>query len=477
MPTSLPAAKAEIAALQALFHRQAAAWRAEGGFDYARRRALLLGLDEMLARRQEALTAAMAQDFGHRHPRESEIYELYPLRAELRHVLGHLRRWIKPRRAGVRWPFLPSRAWVVPQPLGVVGVIGAWNYPLLLALLPAISAIAAGNRVLVKAPALAPHTMELLEEGFAAIAAVEELALVRPSPAVDLAFPRLGFQHLVFSGATDTGRSVARAAARSLTPVTLSLSGKSPAIVAPGCDLRRAAHAIVAGKLVNAGQICVAPDYCLVPAAALDDFIAAAKAAVGALYPLGASDPGYTHLPDATLFARLAALIADAAHGGAQVWQGWPLPSLPAGPGPFPPTLLWPATPGMACMREEVFGPVLPILPYAEISEATAFVRERPAPLALYWFDADLGRAKRETTRLAAGGVAINATLVQAAQPALPFGGLGESGIGQYRGRYGFERLSHLQGVYCHATPAQRWVEPPYGARARRLVAWLLRWG
>lgn len=463
--------------MEALLERQSADWRAHGGLDYAHRRDLLRGLDDQLTRRQDELTAAMSRDFGHRHPRESEIYELYPLRAELRYVLRRLKGWMRPRHAAMRWPFLPSTGWVAPRPLGVVGVIGAWNYPLLLTLLPVISAIAAGNRVIVKPPRLAPHSMALLAEIVATLAAPEILSLVQPSPAVDAAFPGLPFNHLIFSGSTRAGRSVARMAARNLTPVTLSLSGKSPAIVAPGCDLAKAARAIMAGKLVNAGQTCIAPDYCLVPKGDLAAFVAAAQAAVAELYPHGAQDPGYTHVPEASLRTRLTALVEDAMAKGAQGWHSFPLPTPHTGAAPFPPTLLWPAQPGMTCMDEEVFGPVLPILPYEHLTEAVNFVCNHPAPLALYWFDADLLRARRETARIPAGSVGINAALFQAAQPALPFGGVGESGIGQYRGRYGFERLSHMQGAYRQASRATRWVQPPYGTWTRWLMAQLLRRG
>jgi coniferyl-aldehyde dehydrogenase len=319
--------------------------------------------------------------------------------------------------------------------------------------------------------------MALLAEIFATLAPPEILALAQPSPAVDAAFPGLPFNHLIFSGSTRTGRSVARMAARNLTPVTLSLSGKSPAIVAPGCDLAKAARAIMAGKLVNAGQTCIAPDYCLVPKADLAAFVTAAQAAVAELYPQGTQDPGYTHVPEASLRARLAALVDDAVAKGAQSWRSGAAPGTISGAAPFPPTLLWPAHPGMACMEDEVFGPVLPILTYEHLAEAADFVRGRPAPLALYWFDADLPRARQETARLPAGSVGINAALFQAAQPALPFGGVGDSGIGQYRGRYGFEQLSHMQGVYKHACWTVRWVQPPYGAWVRWLMAWLLRWG
>jgi acyl-CoA reductase-like NAD-dependent aldehyde dehydrogenase len=467
----------DLAGVQALLARQQADWRAQGGLGYAQRRALLGALATQLARRQPDLCTALARDFGNRHPRESEIYELYPLRAELRFVRRRLKGWMRPRPAGVRWPFWPGSAWVAPQPLGVVGVVGAWNYPLLLTVLPTISAIAAGNRVIIKPPRLAPHSMAVLGEIVAAIAPPEHLALVTPTQEVDAVFAGLGFNHLVFSGSTRTGRAVARQAARVLTPVTLSLSGKSPAIVAPGADIPKAARALMAAKLVNAGQTCIAPDYALVPAGQMTAFVTAARAEVARLYPRGAEDGAYTHVPAPALRARLAALIEDAGQNGARIWRAWPPPPPTPGAAPFPPVLLWPATPAMLAMQDEIFGPLLPVLPYERLDEAVAFVRARPAPLALYWFDPDLPRARRETAAIPAGGVAINAALLHAAQPSLPFGGVGESGMGQYRGRFGFERLSHMQGVYRHGSPAASRARPPFGAFAARLMAALLRWG
>ncbi|WP_297369197.1 aldehyde dehydrogenase family protein [Acidocella sp.] len=467
----------DLAGVQALLAVQQAGWRAQGGLGYAQRRALLGALAAQLAHRRADLCAALARDFGNRHPRESEIYELYPLRAELRFVRRRLKSWMRPRAAGVRWPFWPGSAWVVPQPLGVVGIVGAWNYPLLLTVLPAISAIAAGNRVIIKPPRLAPNSMAVLGEIVAAIAPPELLAMVAPTPEVDAGFAGLGFNHLVFSGSTRTGRAIARQAARGLTPVTLSLSGKSPALVAPGADPSKAARALMAAKLVNAGQTCIAPDYVLVPAGVLAAFVAAAQAEVARLYPRGADDGAYTHVPEPALRARLSALVDDAGQQGARVWRAWAEPPPAPGAAPFPPVLLWPATPAMLAMQEEIFGPALPVLPYETLDEAVTFVRARPAPLALYWFDPDLARARRETAAIPAGGVAINAALLQAAQPSLPFGGVGESGMGHYRGRFGFERLSHLQGVYRHGSPAARLARPPFGARAARLMAALLRWG
>lgn len=461
--------------VEELLTRQKAAWREQGPLSYDQRKVLLRSLAKMLADHRDEFTAAISHDFGNRHPRESEIYEIYPLQAEIRYVLKHLKRWMRPQRVHTRWPFFPGQSVIVPQALGVVGIIGAWNFPLLLTLLPLISAIAAGNRVILKAPRLVPQSMAALAQRLGELAPPETLCLLEASPELDQIFPRLPFDHLIFSGSTRTGRVVARAAARNLVPATLSLSGKSPAILERDYLLDQAARALAAGKFINAGQTCIAPDYCLVHADQRDRFIAQMQSAITALYPGWDHNPDYTHVPNAMLRRRLQELLDDAVAKGATLWQ-------PAGVSDkhhgFAPTLLWNTRPGMMILEEEIFGPILVIMAYATIQEAIDYVRDRPAPLALYYFDQDRSRAMRLVSSIPAGGVGINDTLFHVAQPGIPFGGIGHSGMGQYRGIYGFRRFSHFQGIYRQGWPsACPWIRPPYGANTQRLMRWLLRWG
>lgn len=454
---------------------QKSAWRQHGPLSYEQRKTILESLADMLTRHQSDLTAAISRDFGNRHARESEIYEIYPLQAEIRYVLKHLKQWMRPRRVHTRWPFFPGRSVVVPQALGVVGIIGAWNFPLLLILLPLISAIAAGNRVIIKAPRLVPQSMAALAGYLEQIAPPEIMVLLQASPELDRSFPGLPFDHLIFSGSTRTGRVVARAAARNLVPVTLSMSGKSPAIIEPGYPLERAARALIAGKLANGGQTCIAPDYCLVQAQQHAPFIAQAQRAISALYPDWSRNLDYTHVPSPLLWRRLQELLEDAVTKGATLWQA---EGVGDDESVFAPALLWNTRPGMKILEEEIFGPILVIMDYREIEEAVEYVRDRPAPLALYYFGADRRRALRRVSGIAAGGVGINGTLFHVAQPGIPFGGVGHSGMGQYRGIHGFQRLSHNQGVYQQSrwSPCS-WVRPPYGPNTRRLMRWLLRWG
>jgi coniferyl-aldehyde dehydrogenase len=442
---------------------------------YAERRDALDALADLLARRGE-LAELIAADFGGRAAREVEILELCPLHSELRYVRRHLRGWMRGRPAATAWPFWPARARLLPRPLGVVGIIGAWNYPLLLTVLPMIAALAAGNSLMLKMPRLVPRTGAWLQRELEQTFGREYVAVLNGNADLSKEFPGLAFDHLVFSGSTRTGRVVARAAARNLVPATLSLSGKTPAIVAPDYPLEKAARRIMAGKLLNAGQTCIAPDYVLVPEGRVEAFVKAAESAAGALYPRLVEDGDYTRIPSSMLYARLDALLEDARRQGARVRvvnpRGEPCT---VENGVFAPALVSGVTESAKLMQEEIFGPILPVLPYADENEAAALVERHPDPLALYVFDEDVERARRTVARLRAGGASINDTLFHVAQPGLPFGGIGGSGIGQYRGEHGFRRFSHYQGVFEQSRwSATDWVRPPYGLRTKLLMRLVL---
>jgi coniferyl-aldehyde dehydrogenase len=454
---------------------QRARFRQSGPPGYAERRDALDALDDLLARRSE-LVELIAADFGGRAAREIEILELCPLHSELRHARRHLRAWMRSRPAATAWPFWPARARLVPRPLGTIGVIGAWNYPLLLTVLPMIGALAAGNSLMLKMPRLVPRTGAWLQRELEGTFGRDRIAVFNGGTQLSRIFPTLAFDHLVFSGSTRTGRVVARAAARNLVPTTLSLSGKTPAVVAPGYPLEKAARRIMAGKLLNAGQTCIAPDYVLVPEGEVDAFVEAAASAARALYPGLVARDDYTRIPSSMLYARLDALLEDARRHGARVRvinpQGEPCT---VENGVFAPVLVSNVPEQAKLMQEEIFGPILPVLPYADDEAAAALVARHPDPLALYVFDEDLTRARRTVSRLRAGGASINDMLFHVAQPGLPFGGIGGSGIGQYRGEYGFRRFSHYQGVFEQSRwTATEWVRPPYGARTRLLMRLVL---
>jgi coniferyl-aldehyde dehydrogenase len=443
----------------------------------SRRAEALEALERAVVQRQREIIDAVAEDFGGRAADETLALELLPLRNELRHARRHLRGWMAPRQVSVQWQFWPARARVVHQPLGVVGVVSAWNCPFFLGLAPLAGILAAGNHALLKpselAPASAAVIRSLIEETFPP----DYVSVVCGGESVAARFARLPFDHLLFTGSARVGRLVLQAASEHLVPVTLELGGKSPVIVHESYPMARAAARIAAGKFANAGQICVSPDYALVPKGRANEFASAMRAAVAGLYPTLASNPDYTRIINAQHYRRLLRLVDDARLRGATVSVINTLAeACDAGNRVFPPTLVTGVDDGMALMQEEIFGPVLPIVEYGSLAEALDYVAARPRPLAAYYFDDDRGRSDQVVTRVTAGGITINDCLLHVAQPGLPFGGVGASGMGRYHGIDGFHTFSNRVGVLRQG----RWsplslVRPPYGARSRRLLQLLLR--
>ena len=425
-----------------------------------------------------AIAGAISADFGHRSAHETDLLEVFPSLSSINHSLSHGRSWMKgERRATGKW-FHPGRSRVTPQPLGVVGIIVPWNYPLYLAVGPLASALVAGNRAMIKLSELTPAFGALFADLVGRAFAVDELVVVNGDADVAAAFSRLPFDHLLFTGSTAVGRHVMRAAAENLTPVTLELGGKSPAIVAPGFPLERAAARILAGKCLNAGQTCIAPDYVLVPDGSEAAFIAAARACVAKMYPQILSTPDYSSIVSARHYERLAGYVDDARARGAAVEN---LAAHGEAPDPvsrrMPPQALTGVTDGMRVMQEEIFGPLLPVVGYREIGDAIAYVNARPRPLALYVFDDDTARVDRVLAQTTAGGVTVNDTLLHIAQESLPFGGVGPSGMGQYHGYEGFLTFSKLKPVFRQSRlNGLALFNPPFGPRATKMIALLKRW-
>jgi coniferyl-aldehyde dehydrogenase len=387
-------------------------------------------------------------------------------------------RWMRPRRVPTPVQMLPARSQVIPQPLGVVGVISPWNYPFQLAMLPAAEALAAGNRVMLKPSELTPAFSDLLRGIVAESFSPEEFVVIPGDVAVGRAFSTLPFDHLFFTGSTAIGRQIALAAAQNLTPVTLELGGKSPAIIDADCDIGLVAPRIAYGKLLNAGQTCVAPDYMLVPRGRLDEFVAAFKAAVSAMYPTVATNPDYTSIVSDRHFQRLARLVDDAVARGATAARIAPPGEVPATPGRrMAPTVLTGVTDDMAVMQEEIFGPVLPVLPYDTLDEAIAYVNRHPRPLALYWFGDDRARRDAVLARTISGGVTINDACWHVAQDNLPFGGVGASGSGAYHGEHGFRTFSKEKPVLHQARlNGFGQFRPPYGGHFEKMISLLKRY-
>jgi coniferyl-aldehyde dehydrogenase len=383
-----------------------------------------------------------------------------------------LARWMRRERVATPWHLKPAWAFVERQPVGIAGIVSPWNYPVQLALAPAIAALAAGCRVMLKPSELTPRTSSLLRESVERHFHADEFAVVEGDAEAGRAFCALPFDHLFFTGSTAVGREVAVAAARNLTPVTLELGGKSPALVASSADLALAAARIAAGKWLNAGQTCIAPDYVLVDAGHADALVDALRSAVKTLYPSIAGNPDYTSIISAGHHARLVALVEDAKAKGARV--------ITLGDGDatrrvLAPTILVGVDDTMAVMREEIFGPLLPVETVRDQSDAIARINARPHPLALYYFGArdDADAVLRQTR---AGGATIGDTLWHFAHANLPFGGVGASGNGAYHGETGFLTFTHREAVFVQPRIAfTRLLHPPYGAGFDRLLALLKR--
>jgi coniferyl-aldehyde dehydrogenase len=474
--TDLPAA-ALADSLSRMFERQRGAFNAERYPELQLRRDRLERLAQIVTQHEGELVVAIEQDFGHRSSHETRLAELYIVAAEARHAIRRLPGWMKPRRVATPWHLLPASASIVRQPLGVVGVISPWNYPVQLALAPVVAALAAGNRVMLKPSELTPATSALLAQLVAARFREDEFVVVLGDATIGHAFASLPFDHLFFTGSTAVGRKVALAAAANLTPVTLELGGKSPALFDVDADFASGVPRLLVGKLLNAGQTCIAPDYALVPKARLDEFIDAATASVTGLYPHVSANADYSSIIDPRHYARLIGLVEDARDQGARIVT---LGDAASGDGGYPrrlaPTLVAGVRDDMAIMREEIFGPLLPIETYTTLDDAVAKINARPHPLAMYWFGRDPRRRARVLRDTLAGGVTVNDTLWHFAHEGLPFGGVGASGTGAYHGEHGFARFSCAKPVYVQSRYAPtRLLYPPYGRMFERVLALLRR--
>ena len=460
----------------ALFDAQRRAF-ADNPPRYEQRLDALRALEASLTKRRHEIAAAISDDFGGRPAEETFALELFPLLNEIRHARRNLKRWMTPHRAPVAWPFQPSTARIVYQPLGVVGILSPWNCPLFLTLAPLTGVLAAGNHALLKPSELAPASAGIIAAIISDLFPPEYVATIVGDAETAADLTRLPFDHLLFTGSARVGRLVMKAASENLVPVTLELGGKSPVIVHAGYPIERAARRILAGKLYNAGQICVSPDYVLVPRGQRDAFVEAARHIVRSMYPSCAGNPDYTRIINTQQYRRIEALVNDARRLGGQVIElGSANERYDEANRVFPPTLVTDVHDGMTIMQEEIFGPVLPIVEYGSLDEAIAYVNARPRPLALYYFDTDANRVNAVLERTTSGGVTVNDCLFHVGQATLPFGGVGPSGMGRYHGIDGFRTFSNAKGVLVQ----RRWsplamLRPPYNAWSRRILKFLLR--
>jgi coniferyl-aldehyde dehydrogenase len=452
--------------LQAALDRQRRAFDAAPLPGQRQRQEWLGRLERLINDNKEAFATAISADFGNRSRVETMVSEILPLLAACAHARKNLARWMRPQRRAVGMNFQPATNRVEYKPLGVVGVVAPWNYPVFLTLGPLVDILAAGNRAMIKPSELTPHTGILLEQLLAAAFGPEEVLVVNGEMAVGRAFCALPFDHLLFTGSTNVGREVMRAAAENLVPVTLELGGKSPVIVAEDYNFSRAAGSVALGKFFNAGQTCTAPDYALVPQLQAERFAHDVIEAAEKMFPSLDANPDYTAIISDRHFARLHELVAEAEAGGATVLRHQA--SAGGNLRLFPPTVVLDPPLDGRLMRDEIFGPVLPVVRVASTDEAIDFVNRRPRPLALYAYTNVAATERTLLDRTVSGGVTINSTIIHTGQADLPFGGIGPSGMGAYHGREGFYQFSHARAVHKPGFfSGFEFLRPPHGRTTR----------
>ncbi|GAA4856084.1 coniferyl aldehyde dehydrogenase [Luteimonas vadosa] len=462
--------------LRPTLDRLRAAWQRQRP-DARQRLDDLSRLRDAFRQRIDAMTAAISADFGHRSVHESLASDGMTVLSEIDHLRSHLRGWMRPRRVDAGWKLWPARAQVRPEALGVVGVMSPWNYPVNLALIPLATAIAAGNHAYLKPSEHTPRTSDWLRELLADVFPDDRVAVATGGPELGAAFSALPFDHLVFTGSTAIGRKVMAAAAPNLTPLTLELGGKSPAIVAEDFPVELAAARLSTGKWFNGGQTCIAPDYVLVERSRRDALVAALRAEARARYGALQDADDYTRIINGDQYRRLRGYLDDARDRGLEC-----IALVDIDPGRadaerlFAPTLVLEPGDDATVMQEEIFGPILPIKSYGSLDEAIDYVLAHDRPLALYPFSRNRATVEAILGRVLAGGVTVNDTLLHFAANALPFGGVGASGMGAYHGRAGFDAMTKAMPVLWQSRrAASDWLKPPYRGWVDRLVRLLAR--
>ncbi|WP_375207567.1 coniferyl aldehyde dehydrogenase [Hyphococcus sp.] len=468
-----PAASENIAELNRLFALQKDAYAVAPFLSYDERIASLDRLIRLTEANEDRFITAISEDFGNRAREETLIAEIVVTVSGARHAKRHLKKWMRPRGVATPMHMLPGRSRIEPQPLGVVGIISPWNYPLQLALAPAAAALAAGNRVLIKPSELTPRLAEALKAAIAAEFDESVCAVITGGVETGQAFTETPFDHLLFTGSTAIGRRVAEAAAKNLTPVTLELGGKSPAIIDESADIDAAARSIAYGKMLNAGQTCVAPDYVLTPREKLDATADAIAGAARDMFPTIDTTNDYTSIISDRHFARLKSLVDEARDKGAKIVEVGSSNALHP-QRKLPLTMVIDPSAELGLMKEEIFGPVLPILPAQSAADAIEHVNRGDRPLALYWYGEDSTARDKVLQNTVSGGVTVNDVLWHVAQENLPFGGVGKSGIGAYHGEAGFNAFSHLKPVFYQSRFAAGGVlHPPYTEKTKKVLSLL----
>lgn len=462
-----------------VLERQRESFLAEGPVSAETRIGRIDRAVELLVDNRQALVEAVSEDFGNRPLPMSLMTEIMSSVKPLKHARRHVKRWMKPEKRKLDFPLwlLGAKARVHFQPKGVIGCISPWNFPISLSFTPMAGMFAAGNRVMLKPSEYTPATSELMKTLAEKYFDETELAVFTGGPEVGKAFSSLPFDHLMFTGATEIGRHVMRAAAENLVPVTLELGGKSPVIVGRSADVGDAAGKIMLGKLMNAGQICLAPDYLMVPAERKDELMTAMEKATAEMYPKLRDNPDYTSVINERNAERLRGYVAEARERGAKVVELNPANEDLGGQEAartMPPVLVEDAGDDLKVMQEEIFGPVLPVRTYERIDEAIDYVNAHPRPLGLYYFGSDGEEEARVLAETTSGGVTLNDVIWHVGQEDLPFGGIGPSGMGAYHGIDGFREFSHRKSVFRQAkVNLARLIGmvPPYGEKLDKTLA------
>jgi coniferyl-aldehyde dehydrogenase len=442
--------------------------------DIETRRGRIQRMITMLNENEENLCKVIDADFGYRHPVETQLAEIIAIRQAASFALSQLNQWTKPVKVKTPIHLKPSRSFLLPQAKGVIGIMSPWNYPLCLALIPAISALAAGNRVMIKPSERSARTSGYLSTLISQYFHPTEVMVMNGGPQIAEQFAELPFDHLLFTGSTSTGQLVAKAAAENLTPLTLELGGKSPVIIDSSASLKDCASRILYGKLFNGGQTCIAPDYVLLPHHMKDEFILYMKESFKRMY---ADQTPITNAIDERQVLRWQELLIEAQSKGATII---PLGDPDIKHQGIMPSLVIDAVSTSKVITEEIFGPILPIIPYDEINEAIDFIRSKPHPLAMYWFGSHEGRLRSLLEQTQAGGVCINDTLLHYSNHFLPFGGIGPSGIGSYHGKKGFDEFTHYKPIFktkgwlgIRSLTGTKMIHPPYGKTVEKLMKFL----
>ncbi|MBZ5708644.1 coniferyl aldehyde dehydrogenase [Nannocystis pusilla] len=469
--------EAQIARMREILRRQRETFTAELPVGAPIRKQRLQRAIDLVVSNKDRFAQALSADFGHRSATQSMVTDIMSTVKSLKHALKNVDRWMRPEKRKLDFPLalLGARAHVEYQPKGVIGVISPWNFPVYLTFAPLAQIFAAGNRAMVKPSEYTPRTAETMRELAAQYFPEHELAFVLGGPGVGKAFAGLAFDHLIFTGGTGIARHVLHAAADNLVPTTLELGGKSPVIVGESADLARTSERVAMGKMLNAGQICLAPDYLLVPKAKEASVVAALQQAVARLYPTLLANDDYTSVVDSRHRERLQGLIDDAKARGAEVIAVNPGNEdfAAASGNKMPLHIIRNTTPEMRVMREEIFGPILPIMTYNRTEEAIAHVNAGERPLALYYFGTDPDEERRVVERTVSGGVTLNDVIFHAMAEDLPFGGIGPSGMGSYHGFDGFKTFSHTKAVYRQPNldlAGLAGLKPPYGEKTRKAL-------